>query len=159
MSLGHRRPDQQLSPGDFSYSWGTDTHAPKRVVDVEIAPNNFRLIDPEDGIIAHANHFNDPDVLGVSEPNNPRRHLSEFRQKRMEALLHKHKPLSVTEIQNILKDHENEPQSLCRHRDETLPEPQHTITKTAIIMDLEEKRIWVTNGQPCKAEFEGFSFI
>ena len=133
-------------------------HAPMRVVDVELAPNNLRLIDPEDGVISHANHFDDPGLLDVSEPPNPRRHLSEFRQKRMEALLHKHKPLSVTEIQNILKDHKNQPQSLCRHNDETLPEPQHTITKTAMIMDLTEKKMWVTDGQPCKAEFEEFSF-
>ena len=26
-----------------------------------------------------------------------------------------------------------------------------------MIMDLEEKKMWVTDGQPCKAEFEEFS--
>ena len=75
----------------------------------------------------------------------------------MEELLFKKRPLDVAEIQNILNDHKNEPQSLCRHRDETLPESQHTITKTAMIMDLTEKKMWVTDGQPCKAEFEEFS--
>jgi isopenicillin-N N-acyltransferase-like protein len=134
-------------------------HGPQRAVNIELAPDSLRLIDAEGGIISHANHFNNPGMAGVSEPPNPRRHLSEFRQKRIEALLLEHQPLGVAQIQNILKDHENEPQSLCRHRDDSLSEFQHTITKTAIIMDLEEKRIWVTNGQPCKAEFEGFSFI
>ena len=133
-------------------------HAPMRVVDVELAPDNLRLIDPEDGIISHANHFDDPGVLGVSEPSNPRRHLSEFRQKRMETLLNEQTPLDIPDIQNILKDHENKPQSLCRHCDDTLPKSQQTITKTAMIMDLSEKKMWVTNGQPCKAEFEVFSF-
>ena len=132
-------------------------HSPQRVVDVELAPDNLRLIDPEDGVFSHANHFDNPNMVGVSEPPNPRRHLSEFRQKRMEELLFMKKPLDVAVIQNILKDHENEPQSLCRHRDETLPESQHTITKTAMIMDLTEKKMWVTDGQPCKAEFEEFS--
>ena len=126
---------------------------------MELAPDNFRLIDPEDGIIAHANHFNDPDVLGVSEPNNPRRHLSEFRKKRMGTLLNEQKPLTIPGIQNILKDHKNNPQSLCRHCDDTLPKSQQTITKTAMIMDLSEKKMWVTDGPPCKAEFEKFSFI
>jgi len=133
-------------------------HALQGVLDVELAPDKLRMIDPEDGIISHANHFDDPGVLGVSEPPNPRRYLSEFRQKRMEALLNEHRPLSVVEIQNILKDHKNEPQSLCRHRDKALPDPQHTITKTAMIMDLHEKKLWVTNGQPCKTKFEEFSF-
>jgi len=26
-----------------------------------------------------------------------------------------------------------------------------------MIMDLEEKKMWVTDGQPCKAEFEEYS--
>ena len=132
-------------------------HSPQRVVDVELAPDNLRLIDPKDGFFSHANHFDNPEMVGVSEPPNPRRHLSEFRQKRMEELLFENRPLDVAGIQNILRDHKNEPQSLCRHRDETLPESQHTITKTAMIMDLTEKKMWVTDGQPCKAEFEEFS--
>ena len=70
---------------------------------------------------------------------------------------HQHKRVfDILGIQNILKDHENNPQSLCRHRDNTLPESQHTITKTAMIMDLDEKKMWVTDGQPCKVEFEEF---
>ena len=133
-------------------------HSPQRVIDVELAPDNLRMIDPQDGIFSHANHFDNPKMVGVSEPPNPRRHLSEFRQKRMENLLFEKKPLDVTEIQNILKDHENEPQSLCRHGDDTLPGSQQTITKTAMIMDLSEKKMWVTDGQPCKADFEVFSF-
>ena len=132
-------------------------HSPQRVVDMELAPDNLRLIDPEDGVLSHANHFADPNVLGVCEPPNPHRHLSEFRQKRMEMLLKEQKLLDIPSIKNILKDHENNPQSLCRHRDNTRPKSQHTITKTAMIMDLEEKKLWVTDGQPCKLEFDEFS--
>ena len=76
----------------------------------------------------------------------------------MKNLLNEQVPLDISGIQNILKDHENNPQSLCRHRDDELPESQHTITKTAMIMDLNEKKLWATDGQPCKAEFEEFSF-
>ena len=129
-------------------------HSPARVVDVELAPDMLRLINPKNGVLSHANHFANPDILGVFEPPNPRRHFSEFRQKRMETLLNAQKPLDIPDIQTILRDHNNNPQSLCRHRDNTLPESQHTITKTAMIMDLEEKKMWVTNGQPCVEEFE-----
>ena len=131
-------------------------HAPCRVVNIELAPNKMRLIDPENGVLSHANHFADPNILGVSEPQNPRRYLSEFRQKRMESLLKAQKPLHIPYIQQILKDHENHPQSLCRHKDSKLPESQHTITKTSMIMDLEERKIWVTDGNPCEAVFESF---
>ena len=133
-------------------------HSPQRAIDVELAPEKLRLIDSEGGVLSHANHFSDPNVLGVSEPPNDRRHFSEFRQKRMELLLNEQKPLDISAIQNILKDHENNPQSLCRHRDDKLPDSQHTITKTAMIMDLEEKKMWATSGQPCRSEFEEFIF-
>ncbi len=131
-------------------------HAPDKVVDVELAPDMLRIIDPKNGVLSHANHFSNPDVLGVSEPPNPRRHFSEFRQKRMKTLLNTQKPLDIPNIQTILRDHKNNPQSLCRHQDNTLPESQHTITKTAMIMDLEEKKMWVTNGQPCVEKFEEY---
>ena len=133
-------------------------HEPLRVVNIELAPDNLLLIDAEDNIISHANHFTNHGIDNVSEPPNPRRYLSEFRQKRMKALLYEHRPLGISEIQDILKDHENKPQSLCRHRDNSLPDSQQTITKAAMIMDLYDKKMWVTNGQPCKAVCEEFSF-
>ena len=132
-------------------------HASSRAVDIELAPDSLRLIDPINGVLAHANHLVDPKKTGVSEPENPRRHLSEFRHSRMEELLNEQIPLNVDIVQEILKDHDHQPQSLCRHRDDSLPESQHTITKTAMIMDLEERKMWVTNGQPCKTEFEEFA--
>ena len=132
-------------------------HASSRAIDIELAPDSLRLIDPVDGVLVHANHLVDPKETGVSEPENPRRHLSEFRHSRMEKLLNEQKPLNVDIVQKILKDHDHQPQSLCRHRDDSLPESQHTITKTAMIMDLEERKMWVTNGQPCTAEFEEYS--
>ena len=132
-------------------------HASSRAIDIELAPDSLRLIDPVDGVLVHANHLVDPKETRVSEPANPRRHLSEFRHSRMEKLLNEQKPLNVDIVQEILKDHDHQPQSLCRHRDDSLPESQHTITKTAMIMDLEERKMWVTNGQPCKTEFEEFA--
>ena len=132
-------------------------HAPSRAIDIELAPDRLRLIDPVNGVLAHANHLVDPKKTGVLEPKNPRRNLSEFRHSRMEKLLNEQKPLNVDIVQEILKDHDHQPQSLCRHRDDSLPASQHTITKTAMIMDLEERKMWVTNGQPCKTEFEEFA--
>ena len=134
-------------------------HAPHRILNIELGPNKMRLIDAKDGVISHANHFSNPSLIGISEPHNPRRHLSEFRQKQMEALLMGQLPLNITEIQNILQDHENHPQSLCRHRDKQLPKSQHTITKIGMIMDLYDRKMWVTNGNPCKNDFESFEFI
>ena len=126
------------------------------MVDIELAPNNLRFIDPDDGVLVHTNYFVNPDAVGVAEPPNPRRYLSEFRHVRMETLLNEQKPLDVKSIQEILKDHDNHPQSLCRHRDNTLPESQHIIIKTSMIMDLEKQKIWLSYEQPYKDNFKAY---
>ena len=128
--------------------------APHGAVDIELAPDSLRSIDPDNGVLVHTNHFRNLDKIDATEPPNPRRHLSEFRQVRMERLLDEQKPLDVKSIQEILGDHENHPQSLCRHRDNMIPESQHIITKTSMIMDLEDQKIWLSFGQPCKNDFK-----
>ena len=128
--------------------------APHGAVDIELAPDSLRSIDPDNGVLVHTNHFRNPNKIDATEPPNPRRHLSEFRQVHMERLLDEQKPLDVKSIQEILGDHENHPQSLCRHRDNMIPESQHIITKTSMIMDLEDQKIWLSFGQPCKNDFK-----
>ena len=99
----------------------------------------------------------DPEILDIIEPPNPRRYLSEFRHKQMGSLLLKHKPLDVEKMKNILCNHENHPQSICRHSDNSLPISQQTTTRTSMIMDLKEKSIWYTNGNPCENDFIEYS--
>ena len=131
-------------------------HASHGAVDIELAPDNLRSIDPDNGVLVHTNHFVNPDKIDAREPPNPRRYLSEFRHVRMETLLNEQKPLDIKSIQKILKDHENHPQSLCRHRDNTIPKSQHIITKTSMIMDLGDQKIWLSFGQPCKNDFKAY---
>ena len=129
------------------------------VIDIELATDEYVQISPQGGVLSHANHFTDPDSAEISEPPNPRRYLSKFRHMRMETLLNEQKPLDVAGIQKILKDHENHPQSICRHADSSLPSEQHTVTKTGVIMDLDERKLWFTNGNPCENEFAEYSLL
>jgi len=133
--------------------------AQNTVIDIELAPDTYVKISPQGGVLSHANHFTDPGSAKVTEPPNPRRYLSKFRHERMETLLNELKPLDVEGIQNILKDHENFPQSICRHPDSSLLSEQHTVTKTGVIMDLDERKLWLTNGNPCKNEFAEYSLL
>lgn len=125
-------------------------------VNIELAPDSLRCIDPDNGVLVHTNHFVNPDKIDAAEPPNPRRYLSEFRHVRMETLLNEQKPLDIKSIQAILKDHENHPQSLCRHRDSALLESEQITTKTSMIMDLKDQKIWLSFGQPCKNDFKTF---
>ena len=132
--------------------------AENTVIDIELAPDTYVKISPQGGVLGHANHFTDPDPAEIIEPPNPRRYLSKFRHERMETLLNERKPLDVAGIQKILKDHHHS-QSICRHPDPSLPSEQHTVTKTGVIMDLDERKLWFTNGNPCQNEFTEYSLL
>ena len=130
---------------------------PRNMVNIELTPDASRTINPSEGFLVHANHFSDPSKISAIEPPNPRRYLSEFRSKRLEFLLRNQKPFNIPKLKKILSDHENFPQSLCRHRDSNLPTSQHTTTKTSMIMDITDKKIWVTDGSPCDSKIESFT--
>tara|TARA_Y100000590_G_scaffold381584_1_gene450851 strand:+ start:1683 stop:2768 length:1086 start_codon:yes stop_codon:yes gene_type:complete len=131
--------------------------ANNKAIDIELAPNTHRIIIPKNGIITHANHLQNQTKINVKEPPNPQRYHSEFRQKQMQLLLERGKPLTLADIKLIMQNHKNKPQSLCRHRDLTLPSSQHTITKTAMIMNLDTREMLVTSGNPCTSKFEHFT--
>lgn len=130
--------------------------APDRVADVEAAPRSFRLLGPLGGRLTHANHFEDPEAMGVEQPVTDRSYLSCNRARRMDALLGDAAPVSVPRLQELLRSHEEHPNSICRHPDPALPETQRSITVTSAIMDLAERRLWLTDRQPCENPFQEF---
>jgi isopenicillin-N N-acyltransferase-like protein len=123
-------------------------------VDVEAAPDRMRAIEPQTGWLAHTNHFFEPHLLGTSEPPNPRRKYSFSRCRRISALLDSTRPADVSQLQAILRDHHGRPNSLCRHPDLDFPPAQRHITVTSVIMDLHERRMWITDGQPCRSPYD-----
>jgi len=131
--------------------------APDRVADLEAAPERICRLTCEAGFLAHANHFRDPEGLGVVEPPNPRRHLSRHREARLSALLSAGGPLSIVEIQERLRDHVGRPNSVCRHEDGEIPVEQRVRTLTSIIMDLDAGRLWASDGPPCEGEYQALS--
>jgi hypothetical protein len=66
--------------------------------------------------------------------------------------------LDTTAAQVILRDHANEPDSICRHEDELGdPEGKRLQSVFCLVMSLEEQSVQVTDGPPCSSAFAGFS--
>jgi isopenicillin-N N-acyltransferase-like protein len=128
--------------------------APEEVLDLEAAPDVVGRITCEGGCLAHANHFEDPAALGVEEPPNDRRHNSEHRAARLRRLLSEGQPFDLPSLQGVLRDHDNHPNSVCRHEDGTLPPEEFIHTVTSIIMDLRELRLWASDGPPCASDYQ-----
>jgi len=129
-------------------------HDGSGAVDFELAPSAHAVLNPEDGVLVHANHFVEPASIGVQQPPLERGWLSECRHSRLGQLLRAHAPLSVERIQGLLRDHEKYPNAICRHPDPALPEEERSITVTSVVIDLTDRRMWITDRQPCENAYE-----
>ncbi|MDX1934750.1 MAG: C45 family peptidase [Capsulimonadales bacterium] len=127
---------------------------PDRVADLEAAPDKVNVLSCRDGCLTHANHFVDPDALGIVEPPNDRRIFSRRREERLRERLLAAVPVTVDAIQAALRDTTDDPFGLCRHRDPNVGPEEHYTTVTAVIMDLETKTLHLTDGAPDESEFE-----
>lgn len=131
--------------------------APDRIVDIEAAPKQIQLLTCEDGCVVHTNHFVEPERAGIEEPPNPRRQYSYNRRSRMRELLSSKQPLTIADTQRFLQDHNDYPYSICRHEDPSGPPAEQYKTVTAVVMDLNERRILLSDGPPCANEFQELS--
>ncbi|MCA9926979.1 MAG: hypothetical protein KC419_00825 [Anaerolineales bacterium] len=130
--------------------------APAQILDVEVAPNAQYAIACVNGCVMHTNHFVEPDAAGIEEPPEERIH-SNHRYGRMMALLAGKRPLSHTDLQQYLQDHDGYPHAICQHIDHAEPSHEWYVTVTSIIMDLTTQTMLITDGQPCIHPFVAVS--
>jgi len=121
--------------------------------DVEAAPHGTFRGPVRDGLLVHANHLLHAEELGAQEPPNPRRHLSIHRYDRLDELLASGRgQITAGSLRAHLRDHEGHPNSVCRHPDETEGIfPYETVT--SVIMDLDQRTMWVSDGPPCANDY------
>jgi isopenicillin-N N-acyltransferase-like protein len=127
---------------------------PDRVADVEAAPHKLNILACDEGCLTHANHFVDPDGLGIVEAPNARRVYSRRRQDRLRELLTQRIPLTLEGIQDALRDTQDEPFGICRQRDYQVGPEEHYTTVTAVVMDLTAGVLHLTDGPPDEAPFQ-----
>ncbi len=127
---------------------------PDRAIDIEAAPDAVRLLNPQGGALVHSNHFVDPSVLGVVEPEAERRPHSYTRHGRMAALLGARAAVAIADLEVTLRDHDNYPDGICRHAHPDDPPEEWCVTVTSAIMDLEELSLRLTDGPPCEHLYE-----
>lgn len=130
---------------------------PHGLMDIEAAPDTTCELPAHHGVLAHTNHFLHPAGLGVEEPKSERRPQSQTRLSRMRELLEARKPLSVGDLQACLRDHDNYPDSVCRHSHPDDPPEEACTTVVSAILDLDEQTVWVTDGPPCEHQYAAYS--
>ena len=125
-------------------------------LDLESAPGDFRRlypIMPEGGVLLHTNHFltRSPDVADLSLWSMPD---SIARLVRARSLLDAMpRPLSREQMAQVLSDHSDYPSALCCHPDEREHPQEQGATILSVMMDLADRRMWLSDGNPCSTPY------
>jgi isopenicillin-N N-acyltransferase-like protein len=123
------------------------------VISLEVTPNDLGFLYPVDNIFAHSNNFlterfKRGDIVVNYFPD------SFLRVYRMDSLLRRHiGSLSVDLMKDLLQDHHNYPNSICRHADEELPPNFQLKTVASIITQPKSQTMHIAIGNPCENEY------
>lgn len=128
-------------------------------VNLETAPRSVCALDPINGTLVHANHFRDPDRLGLWQPITDEWRSTFHRCARMNQLLSAaaaQGPISHCTMEEALRDHEGHPESICRHPNPALPETERYQTVVSVLMDLHAGCMLVASGSPCQGSYRTY---
>jgi isopenicillin-N N-acyltransferase-like protein len=131
-------------------------HADGLAVNVEGTPGNCAdlLLDgPRDGVIIHTNHFVSPRFGGLDTglrlmPD------SFFRLQRLtDAVRGAGAKVTSDLLQQAFADHAGHPYGVCSHPDPSAPPVDQAATIASVVMDLDERRLWLSDGNPCETPY------
>lgn len=129
-------------------------HADGEAIDIEAAPDTEGYVYPQDGVLTHSNHFCDADVTSEVVRLWPN---TMYRNVRLERLFNQSQQLDEAAVHTALSDHFGHPHSICAHVDEEEPETMQLETRNAILISLKQRKLSVTDGQPCQNAFQEVS--
>jgi isopenicillin-N N-acyltransferase like protein len=127
-------------------------------LNVETGPGGVEtvfLVQPVDDLLAHANNFTCSITFGdlglERVPDSP------GRTSRMQLNLREHHgTLTRERLVELLKDHEGNPGSVCRHENEAEPPIERASTVASWVIDLTELVASICAGPPCCNEYQTF---
>lgn len=125
------------------------------VVSIEGSATTGEGIAPApDGTLAHTNHYVHPEMLDYEASD--RVDGSATRLHRACELLSESlgEPITRTRLRAILSDHENAPDSLCRHGHR----PDDAQTAFWCVADVTARTVMYGRGNPCESEAELYAF-
>lgn len=122
------------------------------MVGIETKPDDFSILYPERGILAHTNHYlserlrSGDGSFGLMEGD------SYIRVQRIKRLIEEHYgELTPDMIIEFLSDHNNFPNSICAHFNTEMPRGE---TLASVVMVPEDRLAYLVHGQPCCNEYQ-----
>ncbi len=122
------------------------------VVDLETAPqdDSYRMLEPTQGVVAHANHFLSQGLTGTDKYLARKPH-SLNRVANLESSLRADGRLSIEDIKAALADHTDAPSSVCQHPRPEVRSAERTCTLAGVVLDVSARTMHLAAGNPCTA--------
>ncbi|MDW7740070.1 MAG: C45 family peptidase [Bacillota bacterium] len=128
------------------------------VISMEMIPDDFEIIFPDEGTIIHTNHIlSDRLDRKVVDLGRGFGFSTFFRLQRAKKLYGEVSEHDLDSIMALQSDHVNFPNSICAHMDPDKPQSMRTIF--SVIFDLETCSLYLSSGYPCESEYKNISFI
>lgn len=125
--------------------------------DLETTPLHAAALEPEDGLLAHSNHYLAPALAGEERAEPIRLENSRTRLERIRLLLDRRRgELDARAVAELFRDRADFPHALCVRPGDR--EGIDTITFASVIAEPSKGRIWVSSGPPCESDYRCFSF-
>ena len=113
---------------------------------LELAPEGFDVLMPENGILVHTNHFAGQ-RLGLTHACRPSA-STYIRYQRIKQLMSSRPGLTQADLEEFCRDHKG---GICAHPDKI--EPYAGATNHAFVADLTHGRVRFVEGNPCEGQF------
>lgn len=157
-SLARAMYELMNSPRAFSHNV-TVSDAAGEAFDIETTPDECFWVEPEQGVLAHANHFKSPVArLKIRDANIARCPETIYRERRLRAALTRASGrVTVDTFKDALADRFGSPDSICRS---PAPRPGGMLSASlySLIMDTTERRMWVAPLPFEGAEYAEYGF-
>lgn len=129
---------------------------PEGPANLEVTVDDVHVLRDSDagpGIVTHTNHCVHPDLCAINE-DFPELIQSGPRKQRVDALLAAApRPIGLELLQDILRDHQDHPTSICRHANEH-PDNGFWTSVWSLLIDAGNTRLHLTRGNPCEQPYE-----
>lgn len=122
-----------------------------RAASLELSPREVAVIEPENGTLAHTNHYLDV-AQGTHAATLSALATTEQRLARANAYAAK-APLGREDVQALLCDESEGVESVCRSPDPALPEEARMESVAGVVMDLDLRTMWIAPDVPARTTF------
>ena len=126
------------------------------IVGFESTSDEFQILQPDNDILTHSNHYLSDTFKQVDGAYTTFRDFPDtfFRTTRIRRRMEqRYGDITPDVMMKILSDHNNFPSSICRHPDSSVPPGLMGETLASVIMVPEERKMYIAYGNPCQCEY------